>query len=645
MIHPIQKKFIDFSQTVTQTLRSNPIVAAVAAIALTIFLAGAGFYLFRKREISANPIPTLPPSTSSPVPLTYVPPTEPLPIAPVWNHMATTELKLTQEACEKFTLDAIPGLEALVDQVDSRLNEEQTLKLHQRLRETVGEERASSLMQNWRTTFDFDGEFLSDNDIEVITQQVQEDQRTEEALQADLQAGRAAFHINTIKKATSKIHLQERLKNILKKEYVLQQIRGKNKFTLSSAVEKLVLAELDYDTLRYRNKALVQQLVETALTEHYESLVRDSQTLRDLKQNIQRIAQSSRLQAARVPENHIPRVQTVIAKSAEIQRRVYALFQDLISDSTYTDGITHELNLEVITHSTVHGRQLLAKTALQNLLKEQSETIRTNVNTLPEEAWNTWSEGYGESLLSFSPDQSMIDKAMSKAVSGNAFFRKWNQNLIVNTVQGWNDPNTALGDGVCFANSLRLINNEQNNPNAETVNLASCEITPSDRFNQARYAKAVDLWIKNHRLNPTISPDKTFVINETFRRIDPARKVNILFSTQDPGGAVRPQIRTTMRAFQRRINANEETLRQSHGLLFLTLTGAKHAIYARVDKERNIYRIYDPNLGRLQFKSADEMYNFMNEFFSYMYADITGIDAFQLVPKETAAPVPTCSSS
>jgi len=274
--------------------------------------------------------------------------------------------------------------------------------------------------------------------------------------------------------------------------------------------------------------------------------------------------------------------------------------------------------------------------------------IKANLTALTNSGWNEYLDTFGHELLSDAPAEKFINRAMKRAINHKAFFLQWNKNIVINAVQGWKSgSDSVLGDGVCCGNTLRLINNEQDNPNVEEEDLVSCDIIPFDRISQALYLTALDLQIKNQQNKSLKEIDTVAVYNELLKRISPQRMAAKLFETDELDVLFKPTMDTIIGAFRQLLDVNADALKASNGLLFLSLFGANHVIYVRVDHERHIYRLYDSNLGRLQFYHTDELCAFMHDLFTIMYSDIKTINAFQMLPKSVApfASTPTCSSS
>lgn len=465
------------------------------------------------------------------------------------------------------------------------------------------------------------------------------------SLREQLQTGRAAFDETSVQKMVSNPSLHQQsdyLNHLLKYEYVQQQLRDLNKFTVVPETEMLVLEALKYNVNRYEDKITIKKSIETALKDRCDELVQTSATILELKQNIKQLIQECRLKFALVPDGYVRRIQILVNKTAEYQEIALAGVKEILEEFDETRGITHAINREYIKqllHGVCHK---LAKYTCEEFIKNQRRTIQRMLDSSSDEEWKSWFHSFKDHCkLNASSQSSEIDYMRDLAT----FLRETDQWFVINVSQR-QDFDAVLGYGVCLAQCIRLSAQEQDHPDIDgEMLLETCNVLPSDRFAQAAiqtstelYRKAFDSLYEKALEDGLLTAEQIseeimiVQINELLRIMNRRKTVNLLFTTDESNPARDDMTsQSIVEKFIERLEANKESLKVSNGVIMLELEGPGHQIYMRVDEERRIYRLYDPNIGRLRFPDFETQSMFLRGLCGIYYTNISKVTTLQLV--------------
>ncbi|MFI5344582.1 MAG: hypothetical protein ACHQUC_10215, partial [Chlamydiales bacterium] len=463
------------------------------------------------------------------------------------------------------------------------------------------------------------------------------------ALRKQLQTGRAAFDETSVQKMVSNQssnRLALHLNHVLKNEYVQQQLHNLNKFTVPTKMERRVLKALGYDVKRYQDKIMMKKCMKTALESRYDELVDTSATLLELKDNIKQFVQQCRLKFAQVPDTHVRRIQTLINRSTEFQKNALARAEELVRNDDYTIGITHAKIREFIEELLFCGRYNFAKNIWERFIGNQKETILHMLNNPSDGEWNYWLDSFKQHCERSSLPKSAVIEIRRQV----NFFHEADQWLVINASQHQNS-NAILLNGVCFGQCIRLAAQEQDNPDIDDEELLeSCNILAADRFTQATSLTAILLY-KNALADDLLKADQMpkesinlVILNEVLRVVNKDKIGKLLFTIDEddllkkPSDSISDSNDTIVETFKQKLEVNKENLKVSNGVILLELEGPNHMIYMRVDHERRIYRLYDPNIGRLRFPDTETQLIFLKKLFNACYSKITGICTVQLLP-------------
>lgn len=81
-----------------------------------------------------------------------------------------------------------------------------------------------------------------------------------------------------------------------------------------------------------------------------------------------------------------------------------------------------------------------------------------------------------------------------------AFYEKWQTKIVVDAIQGLEDPNEIFHQGVCLAKCLRVGTCEQKEPDLPVQEIGAGCVTQFDRYHQARYENFKQIPFKEAQL-------------------------------------------------------------------------------------------------------------------------------------------------
>lgn len=215
------------------------------------------------------------------------------------------------------------------------------------------------------------------------------------------------------------------------------------------------------------------------------------------------------------------------------------------------------------------------------------------------------------------------------------FYNKWGSQFLLELIQGSEDANEALGEGVCCAITSRWIQNELKNTKntIDTDFIRNCQldqILPEDRIAQSLFQSSTEL-PKIYLGNISVPSDHLQQYNEIKFPKKFRNRFNFAPLTQLP-------IRITPEGIKEKNNYNISEKQRLHAMwknlfqkhlenlpsnqkilnVILSLRDVGHAIYVRYDVTNGIFRIGDPNYGIIEItgNSIDEKKNYFLECFA-----------------------------
>jgi hypothetical protein len=494
----------------------------------------------------------------------------------------------------------------------------------------------------------------------------------EEQLKNRLRQGAMAHHEselekllkNPAQKEERRAALRDRLQHVLRMEYINQQLTTKHRYLNGGMHEQRVLKELGYDVLKYRNKTLLTQAFELVITSHYDELVSGSVTVAGLKQKLIEIGEVTRLKAANVPLETIPRLQAFLKITLGWKNQAKEALAAEMKQADYLAAITHEEFKDVVQTRIENEQIKFSGVAVASFLKSAVQyKLKEILETNDEDLWSQTIKLLQTRFSDGLPSQAKkkfkrinAPKAPQEPCKTASLYKNWNDNVVKAVIQGWDDEASVLSQGVCYANTLRSMVEEQNLTEGDPDQAIQWGIQMKDRVNQARYINAV--WLiradetnKNGALPIDGSLDVR-ILNEVLSKID-RNKIGVLLtdSTINTGAPVSRQ--EVQEGIKQVILANESRLVKTNGIAMLNIglkMGGGHAQYIRFDRQNNIFRFYDCNFGRVKLDNEEQFFEFIAQLYDTCYSDVYGFEMFLLMPKaDEPAPqvpqIPVCSSS
>lgn len=222
------------------------------------------------------------------------------------------------------------------------------------------------------------------------------------------------------------------------------------------------------------------------------------------------------------------------------------------------------------------------------------------------------------------------DKAFEEVSN---FYQKWAGNIKSELIQGFEDPNEDLHEGVCWATACRLQMLSQSHPELSPVEFAPhVKISPVDRFRQSWYHsqhKANCIEIVQNNLKESLK--KLHTLPAQILKKEGFKEDKLFFDMDyDP----------QEKAFENFIKNKAKDMQISEGWLRLSLTMLEggHAINVRFDAERNCVWFTDNNVGFACFEKAgqsfeqsrDQCFEFFKDLMQLHYATTYKIRAYQV---------------
>ncbi len=206
----------------------------------------------------------------------------------------------------------------------------------------------------------------------------------------------------------------------------------------------------------------------------------------------------------------------------------------------------------------------------------------------------------------------VMEKENQIRPSDTEFARKWKSYLKAEIIQGLEDQQECLIDGVCAGATTRTAVKEQRNPDMSCEDIAKqdvIKIGAIDRYTQAAHLMAVKVkgWVVGQPTGIKAYLQKSYPKAMCMANgIKEARYIDQVIGPTVAGkiGALtEAQITALVDALSRKDNV----LKQSNGVLVLSLAMDEggHRMYLRYDKERNTYHVFDINHGLFELPTKE----------------------------------------
>lgn len=283
-------------------------------------------------------------------------------------------------------------------------------------------------------------------------------------------------------------------------------------------------------------------------------------------------------------------------------------------------------------------KKILLKKSIRNCIFKQ---IKSEEGLLKEYLLSKDSQPYSLNFPTADQLSKSVDETLAQDIK---FFNKWKDDFLFELIQG-EDENECLKEGICLAIVLRWIKDELKNEGGnidpsyiEKNHLNS--LLPRDRVIQTSIETAGFLVIESLKKPGEKIPIKTLdevpaFMNEKIYTKSLKRKIGLTPSNKhiDELKKLSPEDRNPnewQEILKRYLEQDSKCTTIHWGLRFSK--GPGHAIYTRIEKDKGIFRIGDPNYGMIEIRGRDdeEKYARFLECFSELlelYSGLVNIQA------------------
>lgn len=468
---------------------------------------------------------------------------------------------------------------------------------------------------------------LIDNIVELAkTQATPEKAKVIESLIQNLRLGKCAFSESSVDQLVQEhslgYEMASLLKWIMKREFVIAQTEGRQKYLESTTDERLVVKALGFSVRQLNQRTRLSNELEWVLFENGQQLASNAATIQDLRTSINTIARQERLKLAGIPEKGISNVMRLIDQISQTRDLILHEIETKLPDETLLEGFAYLPKASIsIKEEANQRRQLKVLDVIQDVLNQSLEE-----NTLRKQFLTGYCsdllEGLSEHLVQKAADLNPSSITSIELDRTIAWYRKWAPNITNECIQGLHNPDELLHIGLCRAVSARISMREQDNADCRNEDiLGPFQATPTDRYFQALYecelkAKLESFKGKKATIETisayqglTILGKRGYQAERALFNVTPfpSESLNTAFAH----GASSPQAFTEIRQqlmlqFKQEIVNRAETLMLSDGVIGICLGGESwgHRIHMRIDTQRQIYRLFNPDVGMLRFNDS-----------------------------------------
>lgn len=435
--------------------------------------------------------------------------------------------------------------------------------------------------------------------------------------------------------------------NLIVNKALLQQELVKRRSPVQSRgsiVENKLLEWLGFSPDSSYSSGAIQKLIEDML--NAEQLSQQNADL--IKKEIQEAEFSGRLKAAGVPANEIENLKKLIRKVEQFEKELRTRINQLAEEAVPLNKFDH---LPRVKLSLRRNRQQAIRTEVDKVLEglfKDNQGLKKGLSQDPEKYEK-------DRLAKIDVDQlDIFDSEMQKLFKSNLqnqmekkikFFEKWQHRLVVDAIQGLEDPNEALKGGVCQAKCLRVGHIEQTHPDLPVDQIGAERITPLDRFEQARYSKAYDDLRRRIHENMErediikIVAENRTVPEEIYQKYG-YKELHWFAFAEEGKQANKTIVEDIADSIADLYFVMNEQLEKSNGVLQIGFDAENggHAMHCRIDLVRKEFRYHDPNIGVFRIpptgsdsKATKELAELWKDIMDTYYSDATAAYLYQLI--------------
>lgn len=443
---------------------------------------------------------------------------------------------------------------------------------------------------------------------------------------------------------------QAKLNHIMNTAYLQQFLRDKGKIVARENVEEFVLQYLDKrgDESSYDKEAVYsafQEMTQTQLKpEHFTT------SHASFRQLLQDYALRARLSAVKITdEAQVAKFKCALSPVRDMAKKL----TDAAEEVSLTlppsipqeiaplaikklNSIFHNAKLKVVSNKLV----TVFSPKIKVLFFDSSVDVASFEKQIKERAVSI--EIQAKDLVKKKCEQAKQDRTLLEEMH---LYAKWGPFLKAEMIQGLENPNEVLGQGVCSAMCFRLLQELQLKPEEKVDKLA---IHAVDRFKQALDIIKIKL-LKAHVNKGLISAEAipiSFLIELRDENIPKEWLNNSPFQKEQKLFEIASVLEEN--DFNKRFTSPEnlDALKQTNGWMVVSIRPMDpqedgHMMLMRLDQDHQKAWLFDPNMGLFCFESdkktfdqaRSECLECFKNLCGVLYPDLFRLEVTQLVPK------------
>lgn len=438
---------------------------------------------------------------------------------------------------------------------------------------------------------------------------------------------------------------EQHINLIINKALLQQELikRKKQSYNRGSQAEIQLLTWLKFSPNEDFQCLDAQQLIENML----ESTQLNEQSTETIKKEIRAAELTARLKAAGVADGELTNTKKLIEAYDNLKAKMEKHYMPLAEMAVPLDKYNA---LPKIQQLLMRKRYSQVMSKINSRLKFLFAKDDLKKDLILDPA--VFEDKYLKKLFDFDQDEKLNEKFKSLILNSMTetmkFYDKWHSKLAVDAIQGLEDLNEVLTAGVCLAKCLRVGSYEKNHPQDDVGHIGGERIASLDRYEQARYKRAFDetrfLKVKGVEAKE-VSEQLMTVPKEVLNRYG-YKKVNWLSTliVEQNDKTSPPFAQQVMNQLNDCIlDPSNNILKQlelTNGVVFITLEGKDwgHALHARFDFSRGIFRLHDPNIGifelpieKNKLQTGKELSLLFKEVIENLYEDANQWHLYQLI--------------
>ncbi|MGQ3889296.1 hypothetical protein ACQUW5_09720 [Legionella sp. CNM-1927-20] len=515
----------------------------------------------------------------------------------------------------------IQALAQFMVSVRSACNRAALIDLYDRLERSTSKEIAEKMISDWSvigTDIRDSARMMTESDKLRIIAYAQGKMTTQEyymemaKLSVKLERGEITVQEDVVTKMFPKLKQAltrlpkeyfEDFSLVLKRAFVHQQITHPEKF-LQNPHEGAVFSSFALDSSKIKaNKELVQQKIKHVIQNAVLNGQAENEipTLKELQHQIELMALREKIivaggESSLTPVIHIitKARQEIIATATNLLEQVYEKCKKELNESY--ESIPQHIDISLKRSKSKALRSL--HRSIDQKIKDNKDSLSGLINQYDKikEIISPLNDRSSNKI------EAMLLNDVKKDIE---FFNKWGDPIQYESIQGFGGDSEILGDGVCQANTYRLITREmvslrRNQALSNSQWKAEVKISQQDRFNQALYQLGV-----REKTNDDLS-------QAVSKRLH-LKKIQVLYKELHFADEPAFSSDSLYQVLSQAVNLQQKSKLKNYGIVKISIEhhplkkdGTQysdqeswgHAIYLRYDPKRKTAYFYDPNHGR-----------------------------------------------